>query len=456
MPLAFARVGLSAASPSRLRFACRFGGSATIPLAAALLGTRPHKKNKKTQIKTQKCLQICKTALSLHQHFCVYLFGFLGLCSPIRGAEFFFAQKRDKATISHMKIQHMKIQQNISLLRYNSFAVEASAAFFATINTVAELLAILSPALNWAKQPILVLGEGSNMLFASDVGGLVLLNRISGREIIRETANEVSVRFGAGENWHDTVTWAVQNNYGGLENLSLIPGTVGAAPIQNIGAYGVEIGELLESVEAIEIATATQKKFAVEECDFGYRDSAFKSRLHGQYIISHVTLRLQKNPTTFNLAYKDISETITKLGYASPSLVAVYEAVIAIRQQKLYAPKDVPNAGSFFKNPIVAKITADALKEKYPDIPIFAANEQVKISAAWLIDKAGWKGRKLGEAAVSDKHALVLTNPNFLAKGAEVWALAEAIQADVLAKFGVRLSPEVWQVRAGKLQAAQG
>jgi UDP-N-acetylmuramate dehydrogenase len=356
----------------------------------------------------------------------------------------------------------MKIQQNISLRQYNSFAVEAKASSFVQINTEAELLALLATEAPWTAQPILVLGEGSNMLFASDVEGLVLLNRIAGREIVAETETDIIVRFGAGENWHDSVAWAVANNYGGLENLTLIPGTVGAAPIQNIGAYGVELCDILHTVEAIEIATRIRRIFALTDCEFGYRDSAFKSRLHGQYIISYISLQLKKNPTNFNLTYKDISETISRLGYTAPSLVAVYEAVKTIREQKLYAPKEVPNAGSFFKNPIVDKTVAKALNKKYTDMPTFAVpqselpqSEQVKLSAAWLIDKAGWKGRKLGAAAVSDKHALVLTNPSFSATGAEIWALAQAIQADVLDKFGVQLSPEVWQVRAGKLQAAK-
>lgn len=351
----------------------------------------------------------------------------------------------------------MKIQQNISLRQYNSFAVEAKAKFFIEINSVEELRDVLKPQWGWQQSNILVLGEGSNMLFASDFEGLVLLNRIYGQEVISQTATEIYVSFGAGENWHDTVSWAVNNDYGGLENLSLIPGTVGAAPIQNIGAYGVELCDVLHSVETIEIATNQAYSFSAEECEFGYRDSVFKNRLHGQYIITAVTLRLEKKPTQFNLSYTDISETINNLGYDKPSLKAVYHAVIAIREKKLYQPADVPNAGSFFKNPIIDSHKASILKNKYPDLPVFELStpQKVKISAAWLIDKAGWKGHKLGAAAVSDKHALVLTNPTFLATGAEIWALAEAIQADVLAKFGLQLSPEVWQVRAGKLQAAE-
>ena len=296
-------------------------------------------------------------------------------------------------------------------------------------------------------EEVLILGEGSNMLFTKDFQGTIICNRIKGRHIIKEDENDIYVYFGAGENWHETVLWTVENNYGGLENLSLIPGTVGAAPVQNIGAYGVEVGDTIAYVDAFHLKHKTIKTFSAEDCQFAYRESIFKNILKREYCIFGVCFKLKKNPKNFNLSYKDVSETLQKMGNAElPSLKNISDAIIHIRTTKLYAPSEMPNTGSFFKNPILPLAQVLALQKIYPDIPIYNISNKTdvkKISAAWLIDQCGWKGKYLGNAAVSPKHALVLTNPGGLATGQEVWNLALTIQQDVLAKFGVKIEAEV-------------
>jgi len=335
----------------------------------------------------------------------------------------------------------MEIKRDFSLLGYNTMAVQVRARNWVEISTEADLRALLPCA-----EPILILGEGSNILFTQDFGGLVIANRIRGRKVVRETDTEVWLRVGAGENWHKLVQWAVENNWGGIENLSLIPGTVGAAPVQNIGAYGVEICDCIEEVAAINLISGAERVFLASECGFGYRESVFKGALRGQYCITAVTLRLRKNPTVFELSYKDVSATLAQMGASSPTLADVHRAIIQIRQQKLYAPEEMPNTGSFFKNPIIENSKIAELKAIYPNMPTFELaddSEARKIPAAWLIEQCGWRGKKMGAAAVSDRHALVLVNPDGAATGAEIWALAKAIQTDVAARFGVPIEAEV-------------
>lgn len=332
---------------------------------------------------------------------------------------------------------------NFNLKPYNTMSVNAKAKTWIKIESIEDLDKIC-PLEN---ENILILGEGSNMLFTQDFDGTILCNRIKGRSIEKEDNEFIYVRFGAGENWHETVLWCVENNYGGLENLSLIPGTVGAAPVQNIGAYGIEVGEVIEYVEAFHLQNKSIKKFSASECNFAYRESVFKNILKGEYCIVSVCFKLKKNPTVFNLAYKDVAETLQEMGISqSPTLRNISDAIIAIRTRKLYAPSEMPNTGSFFKNPILPLAQIEKLQALYPTIPTYNIAQNPlskKISAAWLIEQAGWKGKALGKAAVSQKHALVLTNPNGLANGAEIWALAMAIQKDVFEQFGVKIEAEV-------------
>jgi UDP-N-acetylmuramate dehydrogenase len=335
----------------------------------------------------------------------------------------------------------MEIKKDFSLLGYNTMSVQARAASWLEIASESDLLRVLP-----YREPILILGEGSNILFTKDFAGLVIANRIRGREIIAQTDRTLLLRVGAGENWHKLVEWAVENNWGGIENLSLIPGTVGAAPVQNIGAYGVEVCDCIHEVAAIHLGSGERRVFAAKECGFGYRESVFKSALRHQYCITAVTFELRKNPTTFELSYKDVSATLAAMGASKPTLADVHRAIIQIRQQKLYSPQEMPNTGSFFKNPIVDNHKIAALKAEYPNMPTFelAENSEArKIPAAWLIEQCGWRGKKMGAAAVSDRHALVLTNPDGAATGAQIWALAQAIQSDVAARFGVHIEAEV-------------
>lgn len=334
----------------------------------------------------------------------------------------------------------IKVEQNVSLKPFNTFGIEASAdqfLAFDSISTLLEALKIRTPG-----QPLLVLGGGSNILLTRNFSGLVLKNELRGIEKIKEDKYHVFIKSMAGENWHSFVLHCIENNWAGVENLSLIPGTVGAAPMQNIGAYGVEIKDVFHSLEAVEIATGNYKEFSAEECEFGYRESVFKTSLKGLYIITSVTLKLNKEPV-FNTSYGAIQETLEYMGVKNLTIKSVSDAVIHIRQSKLPDPKEIGNSGSFFKNPTVDSIDYEGLRAEFPAIPGYKQPEdKVKIPAAWLIEQAGWKGKTFGQIGVHKNQPLVLVNYGN-GKGKDIKKLAFDIKASVAAKFGIELTPEV-------------
>lgn len=328
------------------------------------------------------------------------------------------------------------MKKNISLKPYNTFGISVCAAYFSDANSIIELKTLLS---DYHSTPKLILGGGSNILFTHDVAGLVIHNQIMGIEKVDENHDHVFLKIGAGENWHQLVLYCIENNYAGIENLSLIPGTVGAAPIQNIGAYGVELKDVLCEVHAIEIENSAPHIFNNRDCQFGYRDSIFKNTLKNKYIITHVILQLNKKPV-FHVKYGAIAEKLTGRDI---SIKAISDVVIQIRQEKLPDPKVIPNAGSFFKNPIVSHATFLSLQKKYPTIPHFPEpNDCVKIPAGWLIEQCGLKGKRFGNTGVHAQQALVLVNYEN-AVGTEIKALAEHIQMTVREQFDIALITEV-------------
>jgi len=280
------------------------------------------------------------------------------------------------------------------------------------------------------------------MLLTGDVEGDVLKIDVHGRKVVFENDDEVHIRFGAGENWHEVVLWTLSQGLGGLENLSLIPGNCGTAPVQNIGAYGVELKDVFVECEGVRIDTGELFKLNKEEAQFNYRDSIFKNEWKAKAIITRVTLALTKRNHKINTAYGSISEELSKLGITDPTPKQISDAVIAIRKRKLPDPKEIGNSGSFFKNPIVDQETAESLKSNFENVPTYDVENGVKIAAGWLIEKAGWKGHRSGDAGVHTNQALVLVNYGD-ASGSEVYALAEKIMADVYDKFGIQLEAEV-------------
>jgi UDP-N-acetylmuramate dehydrogenase len=333
----------------------------------------------------------------------------------------------------------MDFKANHDLSNLNTFGMKSSAAYFAEFSSVAELTESLNEL---PKKPLLVLGGGSNILITRNFEGTVLQNKIQGIEIIEETDDDILVRVGAGEVWHDFVLWAIENNYGGIENLSLIPGSVGASPMQNIGAYGVEIKDVLHNVEAFHIEDQEIHNFSNAACKFGYRNSVFKMYLKGGYVIVYVTFRLSKSPK-LHLDYGAIRDVLNERNIANPSIKDVSDAVIHIRQSKLPDPKVIGNAGSFFKNPAVENEKYAALQVKYPNMPSYPLNEtHVKVPAGWLIEQAGWKGKDFGNYGVHDKQALVLVNRGG-ASGQDIYDLSTKIVEDIQAKFGIELEREV-------------
>ncbi|MEX0720626.1 MAG: UDP-N-acetylmuramate dehydrogenase [Balneolaceae bacterium] len=332
------------------------------------------------------------------------------------------------------------IQEKFDLKHHNTMGISAIARYFVAIESVDDLKSILKDN-RFKKLPLLIIGGGSNLLFVNDFEGLVIHNQIKGKELIEETHNYVDLKIGGGENWHELVLHCVEKGWGGIENLSLIPGSAGAAPIQNIGAYGVELEEVFVSLEAVEISAGEKKSFNKEECDFAYRDSIFKNSLKGKFVITSVTLRLQKNPT-INTTYRVLNEKLKEERIQIPTIKDVSEAVIEIRQSKLPDPAQIGNTGSFFKNPVISKQQFERLQQQYAEIPHYPAGEKVKIPAAWLIDQCGWKGKRVGDAGVHELQALVIVNYGN-ASGQEIWELAVQIQKSVQQKFGVELTPEV-------------
>ena len=335
----------------------------------------------------------------------------------------------------------MDIIKNKSLRSYNTFGVDCISSFFTTINNLKDLDELYQHKLYKSRKK-LILGGGSNILFTSNFDGLVIKNEIKGIEIIKETNDIVEVQIGAGVNWHEFVIHAVNNKWGGIENMSLIPGNCGTAPMQNIGAYGVEIKDTFVSLNAYEIETGKIVSFDRKRCEFGYRDSVFKNDLKDQYIILDIRLRLQKKPT-LNTKYGDINNTLIKNKVSNPTLKDISDAVIEIRTSKLPDPKKIGNAGSFFKNPIISQGQFKEIKMKFPEIVSYPVNEQkVKLAAGWLIEKAGWKGKNFGNYGVHKKQSLVLVNYNN-ANGREIFNLSQEILEDVFNKFQVKLEREV-------------
>ncbi|SMO85301.1 UDP-N-acetylmuramate dehydrogenase [Fodinibius sediminis] len=333
------------------------------------------------------------------------------------------------------------VKHNVELRPFNTLNVSARARLFAEIHSVADLQQLLK-APHAPTEDMVVLGGGSNILFAADYSGLVLHMAIQGRTILKENSQHIWLQIGAGENWHQTVRYVVDRGWGGIENLSLIPGTVGAAPIQNIGAYGVELVDVFEELEAVDISTAEIRTFTKEECHFGYRDSIFKGALRGQYVISRVVLKLDKEPR-LNTSYGAIRSELEQRGIEEPGIRDISDIVIDIRNRKLPNPETLGNAGSFFKNPVVPSETFAQLKKSFPKMPGYRVNEHHrKIPAGWLIEKAGWKGKVIGNTGTYRQQALVIVNHGG-ATAVEILELASDIQQSVSDKFGIELVPEV-------------
>ncbi|GAB2991798.1 UDP-N-acetylmuramate dehydrogenase [Cyclobacterium sediminis] len=335
----------------------------------------------------------------------------------------------------------MKIQENISLKAFNTFGIDVKAKFFAEVESKNDIIEALTFA-KTAKKPILILGGGSNVLFTSDLDALVLKVNIRGIEPISQDKDKVILAAGAGEMWHDFVLYSIENNLSGIENLSLIPGTVGAAPMQNIGAYGVEIKAVFHSLEAIKICSGRTQIFLPADVNFGYRESVFKKSLKGKYIIYKVNFNLSTSHVP-NISYGDIQKVLKEMNQAKPTAKNISDAVINIRQSKLPDPKTVGNAGSFFKNPVVPVEVYKKLKQAYPTLPGYPSDaSQIKIPAAYLIENVGWKGKKLGKVGVHDKQPLVLVNYGG-GKGNDILELSRKIQLDVQTKFNISLEREV-------------
>ncbi|MDD4972069.1 MAG: UDP-N-acetylmuramate dehydrogenase [Paludibacter sp.] len=333
----------------------------------------------------------------------------------------------------------MILKEQISLLPYNTFGIDAKADYFIEYDSASDLQAVLQSAIV-KNNRTLHIGGGSNLLFMNDFKGVILHSAIHSVEKIGEEDDSVLLEVGSRVNWDDFVGYCVDNGWGGVENLSLIPGEVGAAAVQNIGAYGVEVQEVIVEVNAVDVETAELRTFKNEECRYGYRDSVFKNELKGQYIITSIVFRLDKKPV-YRLNYQHLEEEVLKTGELN--LQNIRKTIIHIRETKLPDPKILGNAGSFFMNPVIPKQQFETLHANYPHIPHYYVSEtEEKVPAAWLIDQCGWKGKHIGNAGVHDKQALVLVNLGG-ATGAEIVHLAEQIQQSVKDKFGIVLKPEV-------------
>lgn len=335
----------------------------------------------------------------------------------------------------------MIVQKDVQLKPFNTFGIEATTKYFVEVSSIEQLQEILQNP-DYQSTERLILGGGSNVLLTKDFEGLVIKIAIKGFEVVQENEENIWIKAGAGVVWHDLVMHCVNKNYAGMENLSLIPGTVGAAPMQNIGAYGIEIKEVFEELQALEIATGEIKVFDKATCNFGYRESIFKHEAKGKYIILNVTFKLNKKPS-FHVEYGAIKDTLAEMGVSEMSIKAISDAVIHIRQSKLPNPAEIGNAGSFFKNPEIPKTQFEVLKAQFPTIPSYPVSDTTtKVPAGWLIEQAGWKGQRFGNVGVHAKQALVLVNYG-IGKGEEIKDLSQKIQASVNEKFGIQLSAEV-------------
>lgn len=333
----------------------------------------------------------------------------------------------------------IKEYTNYSLLPYNTFGIDVKAASFIEYSSVEDLKNILSRDA-FVSRPFLHIGGGSNLLFVSDYDGAILHSAIKEMEVVKETDDDIYVRVSSGIVWDDFVAHCVSQGWGGAENLSLIPGEVGASAVQNIGAYGVEVKDLISLVEVVDVKSATGRTFTNEECCFSYRQSIFKNELRGKYIVTYVTYKLSKHPV-FNLEYGNISGELEK--YGEINLSTIRRAIISVRESKLPDPKMEGNAGSFFMNPIISRLQFEKLQQQYEKIPFYVVDEdRVKVPAGWMIDQCGWKGKTLGKAGVHDKQALVLVNKGG-ATGEDIIELSKAVRASVRDKFGIEIHPEV-------------
>ncbi len=337
----------------------------------------------------------------------------------------------------------MKLEYNKDLSHLNTFGISVNASEFLSINAKEEAIELFKSN-DFKNKPFLIIGGGSNILLTQNIEGLVIQNNICGIELVNEDKESIELNVGAGENWHEFVSYCVTNNYAGVENLSLIPGSVGASPMQNIGAYGVEVKELITAVEAIEISTGNKVIFNNSECKFEYRSSIFKTSHKDKYFISSVHFKLSKNPT-FNISYGAIKHQLEAEGISENklSLKAISEAVIAIRKSKLPDPKEIGNSGSFFKNPIVDEQQYKRLKKRFKAMPAYKLPDGgYKLAAGWLIENAGWKGFREGDYGVHKNQALVLVNYG-KATGQEIFDLSERVIFSINKKFGVLLEREV-------------
>mgnify|MGYP001038412071 FL=1 len=332
----------------------------------------------------------------------------------------------------------MTIANNISLKKYNTFGVECYAKRFVSIDSFYDLQQLLK-----TEKDLFLLSGGSNMLLTRDIEKLVVLINIKGISIDRENKNTVHLTVNSGENWNDFVLWCISQDYGGLENLSLIPGNVGTCPIQNIGAYGVEVKDTITKVEAIEIETSKLITFSNAECQFGYRNSIFKNDVKGKYIITSVSFELTKTNHQLNTSYGAIEVALQEKKITNPTIKDVSDAVISIRKSKLPDPKEIGNSGSFFKNPVISTEQFSQLQKEYPAIPSYKISEATtKVPAGWLVEQCGFKGKRFGDAGVHEKQALVLVN-YANASGLEIYNLAKSIQQTVFNKFKIDLEIEV-------------
>jgi UDP-N-acetylmuramate dehydrogenase len=347
--------------------------------------------------------------------------------------------KKFKQFVYFYKKKMMLVDKNVSLKKYNTFGLDYMAECIIHLKTEQEAVSLFKNQ-NSCKKPFLIIGGGSNLLFTCDFKGTILLPQFAGIMVEEEDQDTVLISAGAGVYWDKLVEWTVDNGYGGLENLSLIPGKVGATPVQNIGAYGVEVKDSIEKVRAVSVEDGSIAEFSNEDCRFDYRNSIFKGKNKHKYLIVKVYYRLKTKPL-LKLDYGSLNDEIKKLG--DITLKNVRQAVINIRKSKLPDPEYIGNAGSFFKNPVVTTDFAESLKKSYPQIPAYVdTSGGIKLAAAWLIDQCGWKGKRVGNAAVHDKQALVLVNYG-LATGSEIYNLSESIKSSVREKFGVDLEREV-------------
>lgn len=334
----------------------------------------------------------------------------------------------------------MEILNNFSLKKHNTFGIDAKAKEFIAVHSVDELKEVLRE--NPAKKKF-ILGGGSNMLLTQDIDALVIHIDLKGKKVISEDDDYVWIEAQAGEVWHEFVLYTIGQNYGGLENMSLIPGNVGTTPIQNIGAYGTEIKDTFISCNALNISTLEVRTFTKEECEFGYRESVFKNAEKNKYIITSVVFKLTKRNHKINTAYGDIQAELAKHNIETPTIKDISNAVIAIRQSKLPDPKELGNSGSFFKNPIIPKAQFDAAHAKFPEMKFYPVSDtEVKVPAGWLIEQAGFKGKRFGDAGVHKNQALVIVNYGN-ATGAEILAVSKDVQKTVLEMFGIAIEAEV-------------